>query len=113
VTVLRTVQSILLRALTSDDPPAALAPLLDAAELTEEERAWLRCLDADGLRMTGLMLKKLRFEQLTRGDAEMAELFAQSPQEFLRRFDAYATAVLPGAYFPDQEAAMYRRWRGG
>jgi hypothetical protein len=113
VTVLRAVQSILLRALTSEDPAAALAPLLADAELTDQERTWLRGLDADGLRMTGLMLKKLRFERLTRADDEMAELFAQSPDEFVRRFAAYAEAVPPRAYFPDQEAAIYRRWQGG
>jgi hypothetical protein len=110
--MLRAVQRVLLRALLGEDPAAELRRQLhEAGDLTPEERAALEHIDADGLRLTHLLVKKLRFERLMGAVPELAELFARDPQEFLRRFDVYTSAVAPEGYLPDQEAELYRRWR--
>ena len=110
--MLRAVQQLLLEALLSEDPAEALRRGLEmATDLSDEERMWLREMDADGLRMTGLLVKKLRFERLTRADAEMAALFSQDPREFVRRFHDYTSAEPPTSYFPNQEAEQYRAWQ--
>jgi hypothetical protein len=109
--MLGTVQRLLLDALLSDDPPATLRQLLaKTADLPAQERAWLERIDADGLILTSLMLRKLRFERLTRSDGDMSKLFERQPEEFVRLFEAYTAAVPPTVYFPGEEATEYRRW---
>ncbi|MBY0525740.1 MAG: hypothetical protein K2R98_20210 [Gemmataceae bacterium] len=109
--MLCTVQRLLLDALLSDDPPAALRrQLASADELSDQERAWLERIDPDGLILTSLLVKKLRFERLTRSDVDMNELFERAPEEFMRLFQAYAAAVPPTVYFPGEEANKYRQW---
>lgn len=110
--MLRGVQRILVQALLSDDAPAELRRQLTQAEdLTAQERLCVERLDADGLLLTALMLKKLRFERLTRGHAAMSDLFRERPEEFLRLFAAYTAAVPPTAYFPGEEAELFRKWQ--
>jgi hypothetical protein len=110
--MLRAVQRILLRALLHEDPEAELRRLLEeATDLTPAERRGLERIDADGLRLTHLLVKKLRFERLIAAVPELAELYALEPQKFLRLFDAYTSAVNPEGYLPDQEGELFRRWR--
>lgn len=110
--MLRAVQQILMAALLDDDPAAALRLRLQSpADLTAEEHTWLAGLDPDGLAMTGLIVKKLRFERLTRADRATAELFEAEPERFVELFHRYTAAVPPAAYFPGHEAALYRKWR--
>jgi hypothetical protein len=110
--MLKAVQRVLLRALLSEDPAAELRlQLREATDLRPEERETLSRIDGDGLRLTQLLVKKLRFERLTEAIPELADLFTRDPQAFLRQFDAYTSAVAPEGYLPDQEAELYRRWR--
>jgi hypothetical protein len=106
------LQRLLLEVLLTERPDQELPRRLEHADgLTNQEIAWLRGLDADGLIMTGLMVKKLRFERLTRADGEAAKLFEEQPSEFVRLFQAYTTAVAPSVYFAGQEASLFRQWR--
>jgi hypothetical protein len=114
--VLRDVQRLLLSALLEDDPVAALRSALAApdsagASLTEQERRWLQALPEDGLRMSGLIVRKLRFERLTGGDHDLRDLFDRDPQAFLPLFRAFTSDVPPEAYFPDEEARLFREWK--
>jgi hypothetical protein len=110
--MLKAVQRVLLRALLSEDPAAELRlQLQEAMDLNSEEREALSRIDSDGLLLTHLLVKKLRFERLTEAVPELADLFTRDPQAFLRQFDAYTTAVAPQGYLPDQEAELFRRWR--
>jgi hypothetical protein len=112
--VLRAVQQLLLDALLSDDPVAALAGRLEAAEgLADEERAFLRGLDADGLRLTGLLVLKLRYERVAGSDKRLAEGYREGRAEFLRRFEEYRRSVAPSAYFPSQEGELFAHWLAG
>ncbi|MBL8797948.1 MAG: hypothetical protein JNM56_28885 [Planctomycetia bacterium] len=110
--MLQAVQQILIEALLSDDPAAHLrAALPQATGLSAEERCWLEAIDSDGLHLSGLLVKKLRFERLTRADPALGELFAQQPAEFMQQFRAYVRAIPPSVYFPGQEAYRFRQWQ--
>jgi hypothetical protein len=110
--VLPSVQDILMKVLLDDDPVTCLRRQLEEArELSAQERAWLGGLDADGLILTSLIVKKLRFERLTRADRGLAELFEHEPERFLALFRSYTAEVAPTAYFPGQEAALFRQWQ--
>jgi hypothetical protein len=110
--VLNRLQQLLLEALLSDDPPERLSRLAEEAPgLCAAERARLRDVDADGLVMTALLLKKLRFDFLTAADPALAEFFERAPEQFVETFRAYTAAVPPTAFFAGQEARCYRRWR--
>lgn len=110
--MLQAVQQLLIEALLSDDPAAQLRAGLQSADgLSAQERSWLEHIDADGLVLSSLLVKKLRFERLTRADREMGELFEQQPAEFMRLFRAYVSAVPPSVYFPGQEAYLFRQWQ--
>lgn len=110
--MLAAVQRVLLIALQSDDPAGELERrLADASDLTAQERERLRAIDGDGLRVTALLVRKLRFERLTSGAPELLELFEQRPEAFVSLFAAYTSAVPPRAYFPDQEGDLFRRWQ--
>ena len=113
--MLRDVQRLLLAALLEDDPVAALRATLAGespeavANLTEQERRWLAALPEDGLRMSGLIVRKLRFERLTGGD--LRDLFDRDPQAFLPLFRQFTSQVPPESYFPDEEARRFRQWK--
>jgi hypothetical protein len=110
--MLSRVQQLLLDALLSDDPPRTLRRLAEqAADLSETERAFLRRIDADGFRLSALLIQKLRFERLTAADPALAEQFERRPEEVVALFRAYNAAVPPIVYFPEQEAGRYHQWR--
>ena len=115
--MLRDVQRLLLAALLEDDPPIALRAALageapdGAPDLTEQERRWLQALPEDGLRMSGLIVRKLRFERLTGGDHDLRDLFDRDPQAFLPLFRQFTSQVPPESYFPDEEARRFRQWK--
>jgi len=112
--MLRAVQELLLECLLADDPVRALADALPgAADLSAEERAWLAGLDRDGLAVTALIVKKLRFERLTLASREMQDLFDADPARFMQRYREYTAAVPPTGYFPTQEGELFRGWRDG
>jgi hypothetical protein len=110
--VLNHLQKLLLEALLSEDPPERLRRLMEQApSLPGPERIRLQGIDSDGLIMTALLLKKLRFDYLTAADPELAELFERQPEQFVRSFRAYTAAVPPTSFFAGPEACCYRRWR--
>ncbi|MFN7813271.1 MAG: hypothetical protein ACK5SI_11495 [Planctomycetia bacterium] len=109
--MLRAVQELLLDCLLADDPVRALKELLPrAAGLSDEERAWLAGIDADGLAITALIVKKLRFERLTLAHGEMQSLFDLDPARFMQLYRDYTAAVPPTGYFPSQEGDLFRDW---
>jgi len=110
--MLKDVQRLLLAALFADDPVTALRKsLADASNLGPGEREWLEGISDDGLLMTGLLVKKLRFERLTRGEENLEKLFEREPKAFMRLYQNYTGAVSPTAYFPQEEAELFRRWQ--
>ncbi len=100
------LQRALLRALQDEEPLAALAR--EAKDLPPRERALAEAIDADGFVLSSLLVKKLRFERICRGDAEMERWFEERPSEFVAAFRRYHREVEARDYFPRPEAARFR-----
>ena len=108
--MLSEIQHILAKALFADDPFAALQAALERSELSEADRASLAGISPDGLRMAGLLVKKLRFQRITGGDPRLRQLFDEDPERFVRLYRAYAEASASNTVFPDQESRQFRQW---
>ena len=106
--MLADVERAWVRALHADDPLAALAS--EAQALAPPDRAAALAALGDGFVLTSLLVKKLRFESIARGDRAFEAWFGRDPQAFTDAFKAYAREVEPRAYFPAAEAASFRSW---
>jgi hypothetical protein len=102
-------EALVVRLVTSRDPEAELA----RARRDETVRAALERVDPDGLRLAALLVAKLRFERLLRGCPEAEDWFEDDPIAFAEVFRAYHHEVPPTAFFPPEEAALFRVWRAG
>lgn len=113
--MLADLQALLLRALRDPDPAAFLAAALARADcpLSDDERRWLGAASADGLRLSRMLVRKLRLQRLLRGDPAFAALVAGDPAALARRFAAYDAAVAPQAVFPRDEAAAFAAFEAG
>ncbi|HEY2746315.1 MAG TPA: hypothetical protein VGL86_16895 [Polyangia bacterium] len=67
--------------------------------------------DADGVRMTALLVARLRFERLLRGSPEAEASFDRDAAAFAATFARYHAEVAPRAFFPADEAALFDAWR--
>jgi hypothetical protein len=67
--------------------------------------------DPDGLRLTALLVTRLRFERLLRGSPEADAWFERDPQGFAATFRRYHEEVPPRAFFPAAEARLFAAWR--
>lgn len=90
--------------LLATDPVAALEALPDG------DRALIEPIDHDGLRMSALLIARLRFERLMHGSVRAAEWFEQDPRSFAAAFKRYHSAVPPLSTFPPQEARAFEAW---
>lgn len=76
--------------------------------------SWLRdafaAADPAGLRLSNLIVARLRFERLTHGDAGADADYETDPEAFTRRFHAYHHAVPAHASDPAGEARAWRDW---
>ena len=66
--------------------------------------------DPDGLHLTRLVVKKLRFKLIVRGDSAAEAWFDRDPAAFTEAFRRYDREVPPREWFPSQEAEMFRAW---
>jgi len=107
---LSALQRALADVLAAGEPDAAA---LERAALPAELRARLGRIDAAGLRITGLLVVRLRFQRLLQGSRRAAELFDTDPAAFASTFRRYARAVPPLAHDPWGEAAAFERWLDG
>ena len=110
--MLSEVERVLLEAVHAEDPPSRLGDLVAEAgdRLTEDERAYLLAADADGLRLTGLLVVKLRFERVLRGDPALRREFDADPRALLERFRRYVREVPAAAVFPEDESRAFSAW---
>jgi hypothetical protein len=109
--VLSELQRVLLTACLQREPAPWLLAMLERGDLalTAAERELLAALgnSADGMRLTRLLVEKLRLERLLRGDPELAAAFVRDEAAFVARFRRYCDAVPPTAVFPSEEAAAF------
>jgi hypothetical protein len=65
---------------------------------------------ADGVRITALLVARLRLERLLRASADAREWYESDLRGFTEAFRAYHAAVPPTAFFPAGEARLFRVW---
>jgi hypothetical protein len=100
------LQRVLQAALTSDTP---LETLRDGARgLPDEARKIVETIDADGFLVSSLLVRKLRFERICRGDTSLERWFEREPGRFTELFRAYNREVPPREFFPQPEARAFR-----
>lgn len=104
-------EQLLAAAMISADPVAALQQAASDPELPENLRQALRAVDPDGVRTSALLIANLRFERLLRGCPEAEEWFDRDPAAFTDMFRRYHAETPPRAFFPRQEAELFRAWR--
>ena len=110
--MLSELQRVLVLALRTTDPRGWLRAHIASTEctLTLAERAMVEALPDDGLRLTRLIVRKLRLQRLLQADGAAGRLLAQEPERFAKQFAAYDAAVPLQAVFPSEEARAFRHW---
>jgi hypothetical protein len=103
-------ERVLARAMRAEDPVAALTRAARDRRLGQALRALLAAVDPDGVRLSALLIARLRFERLLRGCPEAEVWFDRDPEEFAAAFKRYHAAVAPTAFYPAIEAKLFRRW---
>ena len=109
----RIVSAIVARALVARDPIAILHEARDDEALPIAVRRALSAADDDGIRITALLVAKLRFERLLQGSVKAGAAFDADPRGFTALFRRYHEEVPPTALFPPQEAALFAAWSRG
>jgi len=102
------LESLLADALVAADPAGELRR--GAGTLPPELRAAVAAADPDGVRMTALLVARLRFERLVQGSREAGAWFDRDPKGFTEEFRRYHRAVPPTAHDPAGEAELFSRW---
>ena len=101
------LEAILAKILVAEDPAEALRAATKRRLPAALRRALLTC-DLDGLRLTALLIAKLRFERLLRASEEAEWLYTRDPASFAELFQRYHRTVPPTAFFPAAEAQLFR-----
>lgn len=109
--MLKDLQRAMAAALLSDSPLDALRA--EAAALSPGDRALLERIDPDGFLLSALLVKKLRFERILRGDDRSDAWFARDPEGFTDAFRTYNREIPSTAFFPVDEARAFRDWCRG
>ena len=102
--ILDQLQMALIEALYSDSPETEL-------EKIKQDFAGYDGIDQiqdDGWRLSHLLLIKLRFERLTRGNPALLELFERDPQGFTKQFKQYHKMNKANIFFPHEEANLFQ-----
>lgn len=109
--MLANVQQLLVAALAEPDPLLYLQQHVPSAgELSPEERQWLLGIDGDGLRVSRMLIRKLRLQRIVRGDAEASAFMARDPEKFAACFARYDREMPLRHVFPRDEAESFRRY---
>ena len=113
--MLSEVERILVTALHDERPAERLAALVaeSGSRLDAEDRARLRAIDLDGLRVASIVVRKLRLERVLGGDADLRAMSDADPAAFAATFRRYAAAVPPTSNFPSEEARAFRAFLAG
>ena len=105
--MLSELQGVLVSCCVAEDPAATLAV---ARASHPELEPFLETVDIEGLRLTALLIRKLRFERIVRGDPDLAAKFEADPSGFTSIFREYLVEEPPDSVFPEEEAERFRRF---
>jgi hypothetical protein len=102
------LEEILVQAMTAPDPAVELMRHSADEALPKTLRRALSSVDGDGVRLTALLVAKLRFERLLRGSPEAEHLFTTDPARFAQTFRRYHESIPLDDFFPAREAQRFR-----
>lgn len=103
-------ERILADALRAADPAAALRAAATEPRLPAALRRALANADEDGVRLSALLVARLRFERLIQGSPEAARWFEEDAAGFTSAFRRYHQAVPGRSFFPRAEAQLFAEW---
>jgi hypothetical protein len=106
-------EELLAQAMTAPDPSAVLRQHSADPALPQSLRRALRAADGDGVRLTALLVAKLRFERLLRACSEAERLFQQDPAAFAQLFRRYHESTPLHDFFPAREAQRFLAFLAG
>jgi hypothetical protein len=104
------LEQILADALRAPDPVAALRAAAGRPGVPAALRRALVNADEDGVRMSALLVARLRFERLIQGSREAARWFEEDAAGFAAAFRCYHEAVPESSFFPQGEALLFEEW---
>lgn len=104
------VEALLAEALRQPDPAEHVARAAAAPGLPAPLRRALAAASPDGLRISALLVARLRFERLLRGSAAAEAWFDRDAAGFSAAFRRYHAEVPLTAFGPAEEARAFARW---
>ncbi len=107
----RQYEELLQRVLRSPDPVLALRTEREKFPTNHPLATVLANIDADGLRVTSLLVARLRFERLIQGSDLASRWFDEDAEVFTQTFRKYHAETPMRAFFPREEAADFARWQ--
>ena len=103
-------EELVARALMAEDPAAAFEEASRDPDLTPELQNLFAQADPNGVRISALLIARLRFERLIQGSTRARDWFAGNPEEFTHCFRRYHYAVPARALHPRDEAVAFEAW---
>ena len=107
----RQYEELIHRVLRNPDPARAMQAAREQLPENHPIAAALSQVDKDGLRMTALLMAKLRFERLVQGSEQANRWFEEDAEGFALAFRNYHAEIPMRAFFPREEAADFARWQ--
>ena len=108
------LQRILSTSLWADSSSGALRRAAEREPgLSEEERRLIAAVDPEGFDLAGILAKKLRFEQVLRGEPALSKSFAADPEAFTAAFKRYAREAPARHFTAAEEAEAFRSFCEG
>jgi hypothetical protein len=108
---LEAYEELFSRAFSSRDPLAVLRAARDDSSTPAALREALSSLDEHGVRISSLIVTRLRFERLLNGSRAAGEWFERDPADFTAAFKRYQDQVPPETAFAQDEARAFEVWR--
>ncbi len=97
-------------ALCERDPVAAFTRLAETSACPPDLRTALSAADPDGVRLTALLIAKLRFQRVLNGSGDAARWFMRDGPGFAAAFLGYHRRELPTNHGPAREARNFQAW---
>jgi hypothetical protein len=107
---LASFERILADAMTRRDPVAEFARAAADTSLPDWMRRAFRAAHADGVRLSALLVAKLRFERLVQGSRCASEWFDRDARSFTAAFKRYHEHCPPRAVMASDEGRAFDAW---
>ena len=103
-------EGLMAAALRAVDPLAAVRAAARDPRLDAQQRALLSGIDENGLRMSALLVARLRFERLLQGSSRAGAWYEDDAPAFVEAFRRYHAEVPPRGWQPADEGRAFEAW---